>query len=221
MGLLGWQPGSPARRDERSDRWLAPTGQPLELRVRYLDGGTERTVPAEHWLLDSKQRRPPESLKWVFAGSRTLPDGRFAADADGTVACVVDFENALITLAALHSADNELLWLVANTEAIPPLDTACTLLIRGAGAQTLEVEVAPDGTLSLKGGAAGVESLAAEVRRITGDGRQARVILVPREGASSAKVDSVIDGLVRGGVKRELIEVRDNLPKGAVSRPGD
>ncbi len=51
--------------------------------------------------MDSKERRPLESLDWVFAGSSTLSDGRFGADSDGTVVCVVDFENALITLPAI------------------------------------------------------------------------------------------------------------------------
>jgi hypothetical protein len=219
MGLLGWQPGSPVRYEDKSDHWLAPTGQALELRVRYLDGGVERTVPVEQWLMDVKQHRVPDSLQWVFAGSRTLPDGRFGADVDGTVVCVVDFETALITLPALHSADNDLLWLTANTEAIPPLGTTCTLLIRSGAGRKIPVEVAVDGSLRRAGGAVSVEELAGEARHATGDAPQVRIVLTAREGASRAKVDSVIETLVRAGIKRESIDVRSEPQKGEPPHP--
>lgn len=142
MGLIGLEPGSPVRYDEKHDRWLAPTGETLQLRVRYRQKDVERTVPVEHWLLDVKHGRPPKSLKWVFAGSRTLKSGRFGADVDGTVVCVVDFETALISPGARHSADNEALWLAANTKAIPPTGTTCTLLIRSAKEKSARPEVA-------------------------------------------------------------------------------
>jgi hypothetical protein len=135
MGLIGLEPGSPVRYDDKRDRWPAPKGEALQLRVRYRQDDAERTVPVERWLLDVKHGRPPESLKWVFAGSRTLKSGRFGADVDGTVVCVVDFETALIAPGARHSADNEALWLAANTRAIPPTGTTCTLLIRSAKAE--------------------------------------------------------------------------------------
>ena len=132
MGLIGLEPGSPVRYDEIEDRWFAPTGELLQLRVRHSDNGTERTIPVERWLVDVKRGHPPELLRWVFAGSRTLKSGRFGADVDGTVVCVVDFETALIAPGARHSADNEALWLAANTKAIPPTGTTCTLRIRSA-----------------------------------------------------------------------------------------
>ncbi len=132
MGLIGLEPGAPLHYDENNDRWLAPTGESLELYVRCRDGQQDPLLPVERWLLDVRRGRPPEKLDWVFAGSRTFDNGRFGADGDGTVICVVDFDTALIALGSLHTADNERLWLTANTEAIPPTGTACTLLIRSA-----------------------------------------------------------------------------------------
>ena len=130
MGLVGFKPGSPVRYDEKLDRWYPPTGEPLDIRVRYRDDKGEHVVTVEQWLTGVKDDRPPDRIGWVFSGSRTDQEGRFTADGEGTVICVVDFETALITVNALHSADNALLWLRANTKAIPPVGTACTLLIR-------------------------------------------------------------------------------------------
>lgn len=108
----------------------------MAIHVRYRSGEKDRTVPIEQWLRDNKNQRPLESIDWVFAGSKTWDDGRFGADVDGTVICVVDFETALIAVGALHSADNELLWLEANTERIPKVGTPCTLMIGLAPAKT-------------------------------------------------------------------------------------
>ncbi len=149
MGLIGLQPGSPVRYDPNTSRSYAPTGESLDLRVRYRQRSIEKTVKAEQWLLDNERGQLPKSVEWVFAGSRTLDDGRFGADQDGTVVCVVDFATALITVGSLHTADNEFLWLSANTTVIPPIGTHCTLLIRSATERTFAIvlDVAADGTL--------------------------------------------------------------------------
>lgn len=133
LGLIGLEPGAAMRFDEKSDTWSPPRGQALDLRIRYRAKTGERIVPATAWLRDVKTKQPPRSIPWVFAGSEILEDGRFAADPEGTVVCVVDFFSALIAVGTLHSADNELLWLEANSDAVPPLGTECTLLIRAAG----------------------------------------------------------------------------------------
>ena len=130
MGLIGLTPGAPVRYDDQRDRWLPASGESLSLDIRYRDSGVERTVAARRWLLDVQRHEPPEQLDWIFAGSRRGRDGRFGADAAGTVVAVVDFDTALIAPAALHSSSNEALWLEANTAAIPPVGTPCTLLIR-------------------------------------------------------------------------------------------
>jgi hypothetical protein len=132
MGLIGIEPGSPMGYDETAEKWFPPTGDPLRVQVGYLAGDTPRVEPIEAWLRGVETQLPPGSLPWVFAGSRTLEDGEFAADDEGTVLCVVDFDTALITVGALHSADNEELWLEANTDAIPPVGTPVVIEIRRA-----------------------------------------------------------------------------------------
>ncbi len=148
LGLIGLTPGRPIRYDEEKNRWDPPTGDALDIRVRYVDdqGRTVIAAPAD-WLSTTKPQATPLQLSWVFAGSYTLPDGRFAADIEGTVLCLVDFEAALIAVPALHSADNEQLWLTAKMDAIPPRGAKCALLIRGLYRPAIRVDVARDGSM--------------------------------------------------------------------------
>jgi len=150
LGLIGLEPGAPARYDEAAGRPVPPTGMPLRVDIRHEWQGQSVLVSPEQWLLDANTGRPPADVRWVFAGSRVLANGQFGADLDGTVVCVVDFDTALIAVDALHSADNELLWLAANPDRVPPLGTPCTLVIRAAAA-TLAVRLDADGTFVLDG----------------------------------------------------------------------
>ncbi len=213
MGLVGLDPGSPVRFDEKHDRWLPPTGEAVSLQVRYRGKGKEHVVPAEEWLLDLERRRPPQKLNWVFAGSRTFRDGKFGADTDGTFICVVNFETALITVGEVHSADDELLWLTANTDAIPPVGTACTLLIRSVSGKTLEVELANDGTLRCEGEVVSVADLARIFARDPRGLKPAgRVVLRASARVPERIIESVIASLARAGVDRAFIELRRSEP---------
>jgi len=152
MGLTGLTPGSPVRFNEKENRFDPPTGEQLDIRVRYTDDqGRRGLVSLADWLTTAKPQALELQLPFVFAGSYTLPDGRFVADIEGTVMCLVDFEAALIALPALHSADNEQLWLVAKTDAIPPKGTKCTLLIRSTKRPTLEVELVDERSVRYQG----------------------------------------------------------------------
>jgi hypothetical protein len=145
MGLIGLEAGSPARYNEMLDRWFPASGEPLDLRVHWRDGDKDRTVSPAAWMVEKKTGKPPETLRWVFAGSLVREEGWFGADADGTVVCVVDFDSALIALSARHSADDAELWLTANPKEVPPLGTRFTLSIRSAYHPKLEVEIASKG----------------------------------------------------------------------------
>jgi hypothetical protein len=205
MGLIGLQPGSPARYDREHDQWHAPNGDALELRVCHGEDSARQCPLVEDWLMDINRRRPPARVNWVFAGSRTLESRRFGADAEGTVVCVVDFDTALMAIGALHSADNELLWLVANTEAIPPVGTPCTLVIRSAAGRLIEVDVAADGGLRIKGRAVSPPSLVQAIRRETRDITGITFLLHADSGASAEKVQSAVDSLTGAGIDRGAI----------------
>lgn len=208
MGLIGLEPGSPVRYDHHQDRPIPPRGETLELSVRYGSHDSARVVPLEAWILDVSSRKPPERIEWVFAGSRTSGDGRFGADADGTVICVVDFETALITVGALHTSANEQLWLTANTEAIPPLDTPCTLLIRSAQPAAHVIELATDGEARLNGaGPVAVPTLLDELVRAAKTGVRRRLVVNVAAGVAEPTVTGLVEKLGERGWDRALIDV--------------
>ncbi len=148
MGLIGLRPGAPLGWDEQAQRVIPPTGETVDLFVRYTLGKqtgprrpgpsplatrpSSRTVNVCDWMWDENAKRPMARRSWVFAGSIRFDDGTFAADVEGTVVAVVDFASALMALAESHTADNAALWLRPNTDQIPPVGTSCTLIIRPA-----------------------------------------------------------------------------------------
>ena len=132
MGLVGLESGKPVRWDESGDKLIPPSGQKLALTVHCRVDAKEEVFPIEKWLMTADNKIPPPLIPWVFSGSQTVADSRFGADVEGTVVCLVDFETALISVAASHSADDEQLWLRANPETIPQRGTKCRLLIEAA-----------------------------------------------------------------------------------------
>jgi hypothetical protein len=129
LGLIGAAAGTPVSLDPATGAQTAASGQPLNIEVAYeVDGQTVRRL-AHEWMVDSKDKKPIAPLNWVFCGSRT-DGGKFAADMDGTIACVVDFSTALIGLAESHSASDSELWVLADKNRVPRQGTACTVIIR-------------------------------------------------------------------------------------------
>ncbi|MFQ5590549.1 MAG: YdjY domain-containing protein [Phycisphaerae bacterium] len=224
MGLIGLEPGSPHRyepqipahgpdqaaRGAPAPRHMrAATGASLSLRVRFLDHGVVKTMDAGTWLLDNQQQRVPDALEWVFAGSRALKNGVFGADEEGTVVCVVDFATALIAVGASHTSDDESLWLSANTAAIPPIGTACTLLIGGTAGRTSAVVlvVEADGSLRREGKAIAPSDVVGLLHRGGRGASDASVLLRAAASVSDSAMDAIVQALTKAGVERRLIEV--------------
>jgi hypothetical protein len=211
LGLIGLEPGKPVRFDEQNDRWLPPTGPRLRIDIRYLQDGRRVEIPAEQWLWDVGREAPAEPLNWVFAGSMQLEGGRFGADIDGTVICVVDFATALITVSDLHTADNDQLWLSARTDAIPPIDTLCTLVIhpRDAGPR-LVVRVGREGGLHIKGKKLTAEDVATRWRKMDDSRREgtshAVVVLLAAKDTPAAKMKGAKADLHKSGVPEASVQ---------------
>lgn len=195
MGLIGLTPGSPTRYIKEDDRWEPARGDRVDLRVRWGEGDAVRFARPQEWMLRSdrdKLMSPPE-LRWVFAGSLTSKEGRFAADLEGTVAAVVDFEASLIALSTSHTADNEQLWLMANKERIPARGTRCRLLIRSAFRPPMPVTLRDDGSLLHRGYPIQVARLAEMLRPTASDDRTGAldVCLDADEGAKDEFVRKI------------------------------
>lgn len=207
MGLIGLEPGGPLAYDEARERWKPAYGQSLDLRVRCaLDRGTP-DVPVQRWLLTMDGKEVTERIDWVFAGSQTMDSGRFAADQEGTVVCLVDFAAALIAVGALHSADNEQLWLRANPETIPPRGTRCTLLIRSAQ-RHYRIHLPAADEIRHEGKVLSRSELAELVRPLPQDDRDVLVHITRAPGVTDDVVDRLRDYL-RERKFQGVIQVRE------------
>lgn len=130
LGLIGLAPGKPMRYFPETRKTRAPTGDGVDVFVRYEKGGQVVEDSACSWMFDVQKKQPMARTHWLFTGSERLADGAFAANLEGTVVTVVDFPSALLALPALHADADSDLWLKANTDAIPPIATKVVLVLR-------------------------------------------------------------------------------------------
>ncbi|MCH7720211.1 MAG: hypothetical protein IH988_04375 [Planctomycetes bacterium] len=202
MGMLGLEPGEPSSYEEKTDKIVPPTGEALSVQVR-VDG--RPTVPIEGWMWDIEHDRPLGVTNWVFCGSRKFEGGRFGADLDGTVICVVDFDTALIAPGASHSADNEALWLRARSDRIPERGTRCVILIEKLQQATLSVEVGAAGELLLDGQPTDAAELTAVFQARSAAERLTRVQLTVRERADPKLVQRIEADLAKLGLTDRLV----------------
>jgi hypothetical protein len=132
LGLIGLVPGRPMRYDMKTKTVELPSGDRVAVIVRYEQGGQAREHSACEWMLDAATKKPMAQTHWLFTGSRREEGGRLAANVEGTLVTVVDFPTSLLGLPASHSESDSQLWLMANTEVLPPIGTPVTLLLRPA-----------------------------------------------------------------------------------------
>jgi hypothetical protein len=72
-------------------------GPRVNLSIAWSENERRRQVPAAEALLNPEAGVNPESVEWVYTGSKTVqPDGRFAADATGTLVGFVHDSNTII-----------------------------------------------------------------------------------------------------------------------------
>ncbi len=166
MGLIGLEPGSPLHYDEKNQRWIEPMGHALGISVRFEKDDRRVDWPIERWLLRTDTDKVPDQLPWIFTGSARTEGGRLAADDEGTLICVVDFTSALIAVGDRHTADDQQLWLRANTKVIPPIGTKCTLIITERLILPLHLIVDSDGTLVLGTRVLSVEQVVSTVQSL-------------------------------------------------------
>lgn len=140
LGLIGLMPGNPVSFDWETQTITPASGDAVDVLVRYESGG--RTI--EHsvcdWMYDQERGAPMRHTHWLFTGSRRDEQGRFAADVEGTVVTVVNFDTALLSLPESKSDSDAALWLRANTDAIPKKGTNVTLILRPATVPTSPTE---------------------------------------------------------------------------------
>lgn len=218
LGLIGLSPGHPIRQEQGGGRWLPATGDPLRINVRWEDGGRLRTDDVGRWMRDPKSNAAVRTMNWVFAGSYRDPAGAFAADAEGTVVCLVDFTSALVALPELHSSDNEALWVEAYTERIPPVGTTVTLVFTPVDPPRIEVIVEATGRLNVNGEPATPASLIKRIADLQGRHERLVIEVSPRSQTPKSVVDDLLTELHKAaGPSTTIVRAGEN----AAGRPVD
>ena len=101
---IGLKPGSPVTYSEAMKKLIPPSGPPLRISLEYEKDGKTIHSLAQHWLRDDKTKKEPPHFGWVFAGSRVMPDGKYAADMTGYIVSVVNFDLTMIDVPELASS---------------------------------------------------------------------------------------------------------------------
>jgi hypothetical protein len=135
LGLIGLKPGNPVMYDWETEKITAASGDAVDVLVRFEEKGRTIERPAWEWMHDLKRDAVMAPTHWLFTGSRRDERGRFAADVEGTLVTVVNFDTAVLTLPESHSESNSDLWVAARTEVIPPVGTKVVLVLRPAQTQ--------------------------------------------------------------------------------------
>jgi hypothetical protein len=132
--MLGLQPGEPVRFSKAADKWLPPHGPPLHISVEWVGKDGQRVrVPANKMMRGLKSKTPMPPTTWIFAGSRVMDDGKYAADTTGYLVSVVNFDLTVIDLPELHSNANETLEWEYNPDVVPPKGTKVWMILEPAG----------------------------------------------------------------------------------------
>jgi hypothetical protein len=131
---IGLKPGRPVQFSEALKKWQPPQGPPLHVNVEFAgkDGKTV-SVPAYRLMRDHTTKKEMKPMSWIYAGSRVMDDGTFAADATGYVISVVNFDLTLIDIPDVASNSNETLEWERNPDVAPPQGTKVTMVIEPAG----------------------------------------------------------------------------------------
>jgi hypothetical protein len=133
--MLGLDPGEPVHYSDATKKWFPPSGPPLNISVEFTDkNGKPQSMPASRLMRSIHDKKPQPTHTWIFAGSKVMPDGNFAADVTGYTVSVVNFELSLIDIPDLASNANETLEWEIDKSIAPPAGTAVTMIIEPVAA---------------------------------------------------------------------------------------
>lgn len=131
--MLGLKAGAPVTFHQATQKWIPPHGPPLQISVEFKKGDKMVTLPANRLMRNVKTKKTMPATTWIFAGSRVMEDGVYAADATGYVVSVVNFDLTLIDIPELASNSNELLEWEFDPDVVPKTGTAVTMIIEPVG----------------------------------------------------------------------------------------
>lgn len=120
---MGAKAGTPVR---FRPKYTPAHGSVVDIFVLWKDEeGKQQIAQAQDWMRDERKKKTLE-YPWVFGGSGFFKDeggvNRYYADG-GEMVCVANFAVAMLDLPIESDKANAALLYVANTDAIPPMDT--------------------------------------------------------------------------------------------------
>lgn len=135
-GLLALRlrPGTPVELGTEGE-YRPPTGDPVEIRVRWTDaGGEAHSARAEDWIWDEKDARSMPHCAWIFAGSFLQPSasdpsgGTYAANLVKSIVTTYHDATSVLENPFAEGADDTVYY--ANERAVPPVGTPVTVSFR-------------------------------------------------------------------------------------------
>lgn|GEM_PF-2047178 len=164
--LMGLKPGERGPQFQ-GDPGQAPTGSPVTISVKWMDGDVEKVSAAEDLCWNAIDQRVMEPTPWVFAGSRKERDQEtgkviYWANVEKTIIAVYRDPFAVLDLPLALGVNDEAY--VVNTKVVPELGTPCTVILEpapeieapprnAAGGAILLVDVSRGGRVLLDGDA--------------------------------------------------------------------
>ena len=141
---VGLKPGQPLKYSESAQKWLPPQGPPVQISMEYQKDGKTISTPAWKWMRDAKTKKPAPPFSWVFAGSRVLPDGKYAADITGYLVSIVNFDLTILDVPQLASSSNETLEWERNPDVTPKVGAKVTMILEPVGNNAPAIPVAQE-----------------------------------------------------------------------------
>ena len=141
LGLIGLEPGAPPRWDADGGGYEPAQGALVDITVEWHAGNEQRTALPSEWLREIDTLRQPLARPWLFAGSIVRGDHQLEADITGAGVALVDHPDALLSQSQRHSNSDAQLWVQADTQHIPALETSVTLVFVSATPPQYELTI--------------------------------------------------------------------------------
>jgi hypothetical protein len=133
MLAIGLAPGKPLTYSEAMKKWIPPQGPPLDIFMEYEKDGKTVSTPAWKWMRDIRSKKTAPPFKWVFAGSRVMPDGKYAADVTGYLVSLANVDITVIDVPELLSRSTAQLEWERNPDVTPKAGTKVWMVIEPSG----------------------------------------------------------------------------------------
>lgn len=129
--LIGLDAALSSRPAYQFDR-LLPDGQLVDIAVRWKVDGREKTASADEALLGDEQRKKTPTAVWVYTGSFTHQQQRYAADNSGTLVGFVH-DPADVIEHRLGLGIGQYGSVRGNRALLPPVGSAVELIVTRTG----------------------------------------------------------------------------------------